>query len=50
MVGDVKLVLSLLLEMVESKNNSNWKEEIKTFRKSEGIQTDEFHPQNILKK
>ncbi len=50
LVGDVKLVLSLLLEMVESKNNSNWKEEIKTFRKSEGIQTDEFHPQNILKK
>lgn len=49
LVGDVKLVLSLLLEMVESKNNSNWKEEIKTFRKSEGIQTDEFHPQNILK-
>lgn len=50
LVGDVKLILSLLLEMVESKNNSNWKEEIKTFRKSEGIQTDEFHPQNILKK
>ncbi|HBF7899334.1 biosynthetic-type acetolactate synthase large subunit [Clostridioides difficile] len=50
LVGDVKLVLSLLIERVESKNNSNWKEEIKTFRKSEGIQTDEFHPQNILKK
>ncbi|HID1127649.1 TPA: biosynthetic-type acetolactate synthase large subunit [Clostridioides difficile] len=50
LVGDVKLVLSLLIEMVESKNNSNWKEEIKTFRKSEGVQTYEFHPQNILKK
>lgn len=50
LVGDVKLVLSLLIERVEGKNNSNWKEEIKTFRKSEGIQTDEFHPQNILKK
>ncbi|CCL83080.1 acetolactate synthase, large subunit, biosynthetic type [Clostridioides difficile] len=50
LVGDVKLVLSLLIERVESKNNSNWKEEIKTFRKSEGVQTYEFHPQNILKK
>lgn len=50
LIGDVKLVLSLLIERVESKNNSNWKEEIKTFRKSEGIQTDEFHPQSILKK
>ncbi|MGX4381929.1 biosynthetic-type acetolactate synthase large subunit [Clostridioides difficile] len=50
LVGDVKLVLSLLIERVESKNNSNWKEEIKTFRKSEGVQTCEFHPQNILKK
>ncbi len=50
MVGDVKLVLSLLIERVESKNNSNWKEEIKRFRKSEGVQTYEFHPQNILKK
>lgn len=50
LVGDVKLVLSLLIERVESKNNSNWKEEIKRFRKSEGVQTYEFHPQNILKK
>ncbi|VIF61525.1 acetolactate synthase large subunit [Clostridioides difficile] len=50
LIGDVKLVLSLLIERVESKDNSNWKEEIKTFRKSEGIQTDEFHPQSILKK
>ncbi len=50
LIGDVQLVLSLLIERVESKNNSNWKEEIKTFRKSEGIQTDEFHPQSILKK
>ncbi|HBF2828772.1 biosynthetic-type acetolactate synthase large subunit [Clostridioides difficile] len=50
LVGDVKLVLSLLIERIESKNNSNWKEEIKTFRKSEGVQTYEFHPQNILKK
>lgn len=50
LVGDVKLVLSLLIERVESKNNSNWKEEIKIFRKSEGVQTYEFHPQNILKK
>ena len=50
LVGDVKLVLSLLIERVESKNNSNWKEEIKTFRKSEGVQTYEFHTQNILKK
>lgn len=50
LIGDVKLVLSLLIERVESKNNSNWKEEIKTFRKSEGVQTYEFHPQNILKK
>ncbi|MCC0627956.1 MULTISPECIES: biosynthetic-type acetolactate synthase large subunit [unclassified Clostridioides] len=50
LVGDVKLVLSLLIERVESKNNSNWKEEIKTFRKSEGVQKGEFHPQNILKK
>lgn len=50
LVGDVKLVLSLLIEGVESKNNSNWKEEIKTFRKSEGVQKGEFHPQNILKK
>lgn len=50
LVGDLKLVLSLLIERVESKNNSNWKEEIKTFRKSEGVQTYEFHPQNILKK
>lgn len=50
LVGDVRLVLSLLIERVESKNNSNWKEEIKTFRKSEGVQTYEFHPQNILKK
>ena len=50
LVGDVKLVLSLLIERVESKNNSNWKEEIKTFRKSEGVQTYEFQPQNILKK
>lgn len=50
LVGDLKLVLSLLLEGVESKNNSSWKEEIKTFRKSEGVQKYEFHPQNILKK
>ncbi|HFL3268755.1 biosynthetic-type acetolactate synthase large subunit [Clostridioides difficile] len=50
LVGDVKLVLSLLIQRVESKNNSNWKEEIKRFRKSEGVQTYEFHPQNILKK
>lgn len=50
LVGDVNLVLSLLIERVESKNNSNWKEEIKRFRKSEGVQTYEFHPQNILKK
>ncbi|HBF3785965.1 TPA: biosynthetic-type acetolactate synthase large subunit [Clostridioides difficile] len=50
LVGDVKLVLSLLIERVESKNNSNWKEEIKRFRKSEGVQTYEFHPQNIFKK
>lgn len=50
LVGDVKLVLSLLLEKVDSKNNSHWKEEIKTFRKSEGVQKGEFHPQNILRK
>lgn len=37
LVGDVKLVFSLLIERVESKNNSNWKEEIKIFRKSEGV-------------
>lgn len=50
LVGDVKMVLSLLLERVESKDNSNWKEEIKTFRKSEGVEENEFHPQNILRK
>lgn len=50
LVGDVKRVLSLLLERVESKDNSNWKEEIKTFRKSEGVEENEFHPQNILRK
>lgn len=50
LVGDVKMVLSLLLERVESKDNSNWKEEIKTFRKGEGVEEKEFHPQNILRK
>ncbi|UWD47649.1 biosynthetic-type acetolactate synthase large subunit [Clostridioides difficile] len=50
LVGDVKMVLSLLLERIESKDNSNWKEEIKTFRKSEGVEENEFHPQNILRK
>lgn len=50
LVGDVKMVLSLLLERVESKDNSNWKEEIKTFRKSEDVEENEFHPQNILRK
>lgn len=50
LVGDVKMVLSLLLERVESKDNSSWKEEIKTFRKSEGVEENEFHPQNILRK
>ncbi|CZR96948.1 Acetolactate synthase large subunit [Clostridioides difficile] len=50
LVGDVKFILSLLLEKVDSKNNSHWKEEIKTFRKSEGVQEGEFHPQNILRK
>lgn len=50
LVGDVKMVLSLLLERVEGKDNSNWKEEIKTFRKGEGVEEKEFHPQNILRK
>ena len=49
LVGDLSLLLNELYEKVEVKDNSNWKEEIKTYvDKDNVIGKEEFHPQNIL--
>ena len=49
LVGDLSLLLKELYEKVDEKDNSKWKDEIKTYEDKDNIiGNDEFHPQNIL--
>ena len=49
LVGDISLVLRKLYENVDKKDNSKWKEEIKTYEDRDNvIRKEDFHPQNIL--
>ena len=49
LVGDLSLLLKELYNKVDKKDNSQWKEEIKTYEDKENIVDEkEFHPQNIL--
>ena len=49
LVGDLSLLLKDLYNKVEEKDNSKWKDEIKTYEDKENvIGEEEFHPQNIL--
>ncbi len=48
-IGDLSILLEALYNQVDKKDNTKWKEEIKTYRDSENlIKQDEFHPENIL--
>lgn len=48
LIGDINDVLKILIDKVESKNNTNWKEKVKGFKEDNNLNKDEFHPQNIL--
>lgn len=49
LVGDLTDVLGGLLEKVEPKDNSDWLDEIETFKDNEHvIDKDAFHPKNII--
>lgn len=48
LVGDINDVLNDLLDKIETKNNKDWKEKIKSFKEDAKLKKDEFHPQNIL--
>ena len=49
LIGDLSILLKELYDKVDKKDNSKWKEEIKTYEDKEHIiKEEEFHPQNIL--
>lgn len=49
LVGDLSFLLKDLYNKVDKKDNSKWKDEIKTYEDKEHIiGEEEFHPQNIL--
>ncbi|MGL5693663.1 MAG: thiamine pyrophosphate-dependent enzyme, partial [Peptostreptococcaceae bacterium] len=49
LIGDINEVLTKLVEVVDSKNNESWKNEIASYKELNNLSKDEFHPENILK-
>lgn len=48
-IGDLNETLTSIIKGVDKKDNSNWKEEVESYKKDSGIKEDDFHPINILK-
>lgn len=48
-VGDMSVILSKIIALVEEKKRTDWLEEIQEFKVKKELDIDEFSPQNILK-
>lgn len=48
-VGDITVILSKIIKLVEEKKRNEWLEEVSSFKMPTVENNDEFNPQNILK-